>query len=73
MHVLFLWDFFCRILHDFLTRIKIPAHLDQSHELYILIGIIFNAVELSDLDDAAVARANPGDRLVVVDEVSLSF
>ena len=30
-------------------------------------------MELSDFDDAAVARANLGDGLVVVDEVSLSL
>ena len=47
--------------------------INQSHELYIFIGVVLQAVELAYLNDAAVARANFGDGLVIIDEVCLTF
>ena len=47
--------------------------INQSHELDILIGIVLKAVELSNLDQTAVARTDLCHRLIIVDEICLTF
>ena len=47
--------------------------VNQRHELHILIGVVFQTVELADLNHADVTRADACDGLVVVDKVSLAL